>query len=297
MAISKRLLLAVSVFLVLTMTHAVNGTRPLIVREDSMSEKPTEGTKEPEPVSEQRLELDEFSETEQLIVDKLKKKRTESTKSVLEVNPRISGAIRYEMQMLFDEESAGLTPKQVEERLDKIVSYLAGSSVILKGKSTEKVLNQLNQNEEVQNELRDTTNLTLALALAEAADVKRTYCIIYLCEYSIEWGLFQAGGNPMGLESHSPFHNCQKINGKCNVRFLKYDFYEDKGLPFRIDRDSVETNVLETDEEGNFSIHISYSTRSKMEQRRVAILARRSPSEGYSLVDFLSIGGVFPQQD
>lgn len=297
MVISRKFLLVLCLLLALGMTRAVNGTRPFVAGEDSTSEKPTEGAEELGPLTGQRLEVYELSETEQLIADELKKKRAESAKGVLEVNPRISGAIRYEMQVLFDEESAGLTPEQVEERLGKIVSYLGGTSFVAKEESADRLVDELNQSEVLQKELQDTANLTLALALAEAPDGKRTYCIVYLCKYSIEWRLSRGDGYAGGMEPDSPMFNRSEINGRSNAKFLKYDFYQDRGLPFPVERDSVETNVLETDKEGNFSIRISYWIYGRTEQRRLAVLARGSSSDGYSLVDILSIKGLFPQQD
>jgi hypothetical protein len=297
MRIHKTLLFVLFLSLVLTMTHAVNGTHPIIMGEDSSSEKPIEMDKEPAPLSEQRLEVDKLSETEQQIVDKLKKKRVESAKAVLEVNPRISGAIRYEMQMLFEEESAGLTLEQIEEGLEKIVSYLGGSSVIIKGSSTEDVLNKLNQNEELQKEVEDSTNLVMAIGLTHTTNkIDSTCCLIHFCKYFIEWGPapVPAGGHPVGMEEGSPILNWGEIKGKCNAKYLKYDFYQGIGLPARIEKDSVKTGILETDQDRNFSFRISYLTRSKMEQRRVAILARGLPSEVYSLVDFLYVRGIFP---
>jgi hypothetical protein len=282
MRIYKIFLCALCLSLLLPLTHAVNGTRGIIVGEDSTSEKPTEMDKEPEPVSEQRLEVDKLSETEQQIVDKLKKKRVESAKAVLEVNPRISGAIRYEMQMLFEEESAGLTPEQIEEGLEKIVSYLGGSSVIIKGSSTENVLNKLNQNEELQKEVEDSTNLVMAIGLTHTTNkTDSTCCLIHFCKYFIEWGPspVPAGGHPVGMEEGSPILNWGEIKGKCNAKYLKYDFYQGIGLPARIEKDSVRTGMLETDQDRNFSFRISYLTRNRMEQRRVAIFARGLPSE------------------
>jgi hypothetical protein len=297
MQIYRILLFALCLLLVLAMTGTVNGARRIIPGEDSTSEKLTERTEEPKPVREQRLEVDELSETEQLIVDKLKKKRTESTKCVLEVNPRISGVIRYEMQMLFEEESAGSTSEQAEERLDKMVSYLGGSTVIIEAESTERVLNQLNQNEKLQKEVEDSTNLVMAIGLTRTTNqTDSVCCLIHFCKYLIEWGPspVPAGGHPVGFEKGSPIFNWGEIKGKCNAKYLKYDFYQGIGFPFRIEKDSVETEMLETDQDRNFSFRISYLTRSKMEQRRIAILARESPSEAYSLVDFLHVGGIFP---
>lgn len=275
--------------------HRINGTTPIEMGQPIPDKKSVEVGQDSASSQFPKSQIYEFSEKEQQIIDVLKKVRVQRKIRPLDVNPRISEAIKQEMEKIFNSTETSLTSQQIEKRLNELVSYLGGVSFIMKGESIDKLVPEFNRNEKLQKEIADSSNLTMALGLAHLPDTNRIYCLIYLCRYSIEWKISPAGGEPVGFEPNSPIFNWEEFDGKCNGKYLKYEFYKSIGLSVAVkEGDKISTGVVEADKNGNFSFSISF-LNTKWEDRRLTILARNSPSEAYSLTDVLGIRGIFPK--
>jgi len=266
--------------------HIAQGTTPIVSEKEIAKNKSSETEKKEEEVNVPKYHAYEFSENELQIIEVLKKNRAEKKVKAFDVNLRISEAINKGLENIFREG----TQKEIEKNLDTLRSFLGGACFIMRGKSMSMLLGQLNQNERLQKEVGDSTNLMIAIGLTYTTKIDEVYCILYLCKYSIEYGISMTSGppppQPGGGIPDTVFRQYEEINGKCNGKYLKYYLSKAKGLPFFIEKEDVSTEELQTDENGGFTIRISYYAY-KNEARYLAIFAKTNPSESYSLVDII----------
>jgi len=291
----RKLFFPLFIVLVFAVGDRVNGTTPIIVGQDSLGKKPTEVHQDTGSPDIPKSKIFEFSENEKRIIDELKRVRVEREIGALDVNPRISEAIRQELEKIINSNETSLTSQQIKKRLNELVAYLGGVSFIIKGKSFDKLFNRMKQSEKLQKEIADSTNLTMAVGLVRGTVTNTSYCIIYLCKYSIEYGISMVSGppppQPGGGTPNTVFLQYHEINGKCNGKYLKYYLCKARGLPFYIEKEDVSTGELQTDENRGFTIRISYNAY-KIEERHLAIFAKTNPSETYSLVDILMVKSI-----
>jgi len=266
--------------------HIAHGTTPIVSEQEIAKNRSSETEKKEEEVNVPKYHAYEFSEKELRIIEVLKKNRAEKKVKAFDVNPRISEATSKGLENMFREG----TQKEIGKNLDTLKSYLGGVCFIMRGESMSKLLRQFNQNERLQKEVGDSTNLMMALGLTHATKTNEIYCIIYFSKYSIEYGISMTSGlpppQPGGGTPDTIFLRHEEINGKCNAKYIKYYLYEARGLPFHIEKEDFLIGELQTDENGGFTISISYNAH-KNKVKHLAIFARTNPSEAYSLVDII----------
>jgi hypothetical protein len=278
----------VQYLLLFFLIHIAQGTTPIVSDKEIAGNESSETEKKKEEVNVPKYRAYEFSENELQIIEVLKEKRTEKKIKSFYANPRISEAINQELENIFKQGSK----KEIGMSLDTLQSYLGGVCFVIEAKSMNKLLRQLNQNVKLQKEVGDSTNLMIALGLTHATKINEIYCIIYFSKYSIEYGISMESGPPTPPTGGSPpdrvFLKHEEINGKCNAAYIKYCLYETRGLPFHINKEDFPTGELQIDENGDFTISISYNTHEN-EVKHLAIFAKTNSSEAYSLVDIICI--------
>jgi hypothetical protein len=276
----------VQYLLLFFLIHIAQGTTPIVSDKEIAGNESSETEKKKEEVNVPKYRAYEFSESELQIIGVLKKNRAEKKVKAFDVNPRISEAINQELENIFKQGSK----KEIGMSLDTLQSYLGGVCFIIRGESMSNLLKQLNQNERLQKEIGDSTNLMTAFGLSHTTKTDKIYCILYFCKYPIEYGISMVSGPPTpptgGGPPDSVFLKHEEINGKCNAEYIKYCLYEARGLPFHIEKEDLPTGEIQTVENGGFTISISYNSNNN-EVKHLAIFARNNLSEVYSLSDII----------
>ncbi len=279
-------LILVLLMLLSFLIHIAQGTAPIVSEQEIAKNKSSETEKKKEEVNVPKYRAYEFSEKELQIIEVLKKNRAKNKVKAFDVNPRISEGLSKELENIFRQR----TQKEIGKNLDTLQSYLGGICFIMKAESMSKLLGQLRENERLQKEVGDSTNLMMAIGLTQTTKTNEMHCIIYFCKYSIEYGISMVSGipppPPCGGTPDTVFLRHEEINGICNAKYIKYCLYEARGLPFHIEKENFLTGELQTDENGDFTISISYNAH-KNKAKHLAIFAKTNLAEAYSLIDII----------
>jgi len=223
-----------------------------------------------------------LTEQEQQILDHLDSIRTVKSIESLEADLNICKGIRDRVYKIINEKDAPDTVSTAN-RLLEFMSFFGGKTFIIKGHSIQEIIDNISLDTTLYIELGQSDNIKLGFCCVQDTITNYLYTVIYFTKYYIEF--FPTKARSYDSPSGAVVTWFMYLKGKTNARYLKRILYPGDKLPFYYTGEYISVKELQTDEDGFFSLEVSFSI-GKHDIGRGAIFAKDSEDEPYSLIEF-----------